>query len=225
MKKKKHESRTTSKHSDARKKRKTAPDKKASATGKKGSKKGIKGISKAVKDEPVRKIKLFKKSKKTTGKGNKSGIDRIKKSKSLEKGKNKGDNKSIRGNKITPSKVKKIRAQHLFLITLPQKGFINKVRAIQAMNFSFIDKYISKVKDIPVSCVIVFKIKKPGEKGYFYQSNISPFEMHIEGETIKQFIAQLLSDYNNNTIDIIEEKYDGEGKQYNIVSCTVRLNF
>ena len=93
------------------------------------------------------------------------------------------------------------------------------------MIFYVIYKYIIKGIDIPVSCDIVFKIKKPGEKGYFYQSNISPFEMHIEGETIKQFIAQLLSDYNNNTIDIIEEKYDGEGKQYNIVSCTVRLNF
>lgn len=215
MKKKNEKRSKTTKSKNAGSKRKTTVKNRRSTPRTKGNKTKLTSSER----ENLRLLKQFA-GEKTTNIFKKKG----KRSRD-KKQKTKGTDTALSGitKRIKPLEIKKIRGENSFLIKLNYNGFQNKVIAINESDFSAIRKFLDK-RNPPKNAIAIFKIKKPGETGYFYVAKVSPPELHIDADNVKQWLAELLADYNNNTLDIIAE-YDEPTKQYNIISVTIRFNF
>jgi len=226
MKKKKHGPTTKTGKATSRKKVKTKAVRKKAKKGGTRPKKGNKGATKKIADvNPQKKLtqrsrKIFKNS---GVKRPRKGSKKVARPTESQTTTNRRHAKTVRG--PVEASIKKIRGQHLFYISLNQKGFQNKVLAVQRADFSPIQRYIDKLNDIPINSVITFKVKKPDTPGHYYMAQVSPADMHIDASNLKQWLAELLADYNNNMLDLIDEIYDEQISPYNIVAATIRLNF
>lgn len=123
------------------------------------------------------------------------------------------------------AKVTKKRNDKLFVIKLNQKGFQNKIIALRNADFSNIDKFLRNKRIEPLYAFVTLKIKKPGETGYYFNGQKSPSSMVVNAENTKNFCINVLVSYNNDMVDLIQEKYDDDIKVYNVAEMSIRFLF
>jgi len=163
-----------------------------------------------------------------------SNAKRITKGKTFQKAKQKHIQTAKKsGTKRTSSKpdieFSKKRGDNQISLNFRQRGFDNKIKALRSNVKTEFDYLLKKNKPKgaktvkpPKAVMIVLKIKKPGEPGYYYNSKVSDPDFVVNKKNIVDLMAQSLSEYNNNMADIAES-YDEPTRVYNVQGMAVRF--
>lgn len=110
-----------------------------------------------------------------------------------------------------------------YTLIFPAKtSFLNKVRFINKWDAKQINPLLNKAVKRPRAFAVILKIKKPGEPGYFYTTELSPPDMVPNAENIQAFTASVVSDYNNTYAELAEN-YDEPVKPYDVKEVTIRI--
>lgn len=135
-----------------------------------------------------------------------------------------------KASKVKGAEAKRKRSKgqtNLFVIPLPQKGMQAKINALRNAKFKNIETYLKRQDVEPLYVYCTLKIKKPKEPGYYFNGGISPITMVVNLENTKNFMIETLIDYNNDSIDAIQEQTHSSelnnGKVYNVIEMSVRF--
>lgn len=175
--------------------------------------------------------KIFKKEygKETDNKRTRSKKTTTKSDDRKKQNKNTGSSLSGYASKSKPAKlsIRRKRGDNVVRITFDTSSIQRIVLAIWASSeltkqFDYMTK--RKSKFFPRSVVVILKIKKPYQKEPFYTSIVSmPDKSFNNANDVKGFVTRIISDYNNNMADLIDEKYDEPVKVYKILEVSVRF--
>lgn len=122
-------------------------------------------------------------------------------------------------------KIHKKRGDNLFIIPLKQKGFQNKIVALRNADFSGIDKFLKRQKIEPLYAFVTLKIKHPEDGRNYFNGVKSPASMVVNTENTRDFAVSVLTEYNNDMVDLIQEQYDESVRVYNVVEMSIRFLF
>lgn len=145
--------------------------------------------------------------------------------------KTKSRKKESRKDKTKPATIAKFtatrkRGSPVVVLTFNTKDHLKIVRTVTAMNTKKVFGYMVNgySKFFPRSIVVILRIKKPGQKEPYYITKVSPLGYNLSNpEDITKFIAQVVADYHNDMMDLIDEKYDEPISPYKITQISIRF--